>query len=78
MDDSPRNTQARAIATIVREFEVDGVRWTVREFPPPSYDRRGRPSLMFASDEIMRRVRTYPANWADLSDAELLAVSGNC
>ena len=35
------------------------------------------PSLLFVSDYSIRRVREYPANWFQLSDAELFAVSLN-
>ena len=55
-------------------IDADGQRWVVREVEPPRYDRRGR-SLIFLSNEAMRRVREYPANWRECSDEELIAVS---
>jgi hypothetical protein len=49
--------------------------WLVRELVGGSYDRRAQPSLVFSTDEVMRRVRSYPADWASLSDSDLYAVS---
>jgi leucyl aminopeptidase (aminopeptidase T) len=72
---SEQQQSARPISPVIREIERNGVKWVVQEFPAPNYDRRGDPSLMFASDEVMRRVRTYPDNWAELSDEELYALS---
>jgi hypothetical protein len=53
----------------------DGRYWTVYEFASSRYDRRGGNSLIFVTDDAMRRVRDYPANWFDLSGDELYAVS---
>lgn len=55
--------------------EPDGSRWRVYEQPFGPYDRRTGHSLIFASDAAVRRVRDYPANWAELSDIELTALS---
>jgi hypothetical protein len=46
--------------------------WLVYELE--QYDRRGR-TLVFESDSIVRRIRNYPANWRDLSDEDLDALS---
>jgi hypothetical protein len=43
--------------------------------PFSDYDRRRGLSLIFASDVAVRRVRSYPANWATLSDEALAALS---
>jgi hypothetical protein len=58
---------------------ADGSRWTVVE-RAPSGEREDAPgrSLYFVSDGIFRRVRTYPAGWRDLPDAELAALSRCC
>jgi hypothetical protein len=53
----------------------DGREWTVRELPPPVYDRRRGPSLVFSADDVWRRVRNYPDDWTELSDAELYEIS---
>ena len=53
----------------------DGREWTVRELPPPSYDRRRGPSLLFSADDVWRRVRRYPADWHERTDAELYTLS---
>ena len=56
-------------------FAADGTRWHVSERPYADYDRRRGPSLIFASDFAVRRVRDFPADWHTLSDEELLALS---
>jgi hypothetical protein len=53
----------------------DQRRWQVREVGPPAYDRRASASLIFYTDEVMRRVRQFPPNWRELSDEELYALS---
>jgi hypothetical protein len=47
----------------------------VQEIRDCGYDRRASFSLVFTSDMVMRRVRNYPPNWIELSDAELIALS---
>jgi len=47
----------------------------VQEIRDWGYDRRTSSSLVFTSDDTMRRVRNYPASWIELSDAELIALS---
>jgi hypothetical protein len=47
----------------------------VRELPSLPYDRRSQLTLVFVSDDVMRRVRHYPPNWFELADEELLKVS---
>jgi hypothetical protein len=41
----------------------------------PYGDETGGASLVFASDDAVRRVRRYPPNWSELSEDELLALS---
>ena len=53
---------------------TDG-QWRVYEVDSGPYDRRSGPSLIFESDGVLRRVRDYPAEWRELSDAELMEVS---
>lgn len=62
------------VGAVRQIFAPDGSVWGVAEVTGPTYDRRGN-SLVFFNEEAMRRVRNYPANWSDLSDAELYAVS---
>jgi hypothetical protein len=52
---------------------VDGD-WRVYE-QASVYDRRVKPDLVFETDGVIRRVREYPSNWAELSDAALMSVS---
>ncbi|HVX40452.1 MAG TPA: hypothetical protein VHB25_12850 [Gemmatimonadaceae bacterium] len=49
--------------------------WQVREIASPTYDRRRGRSLVFISDDVMRRVWSYPANWYELSDETLYLLS---
>jgi len=58
-----------------REVAMDGVLWFVYEMPASSLDRRASPSLIFESEETVRRVRVYPENWRELSDVDLFALS---
>lgn len=51
----------------------DGTDWLVYELSGVYYDRRR--SLVFESETTIRRVRTFPDDWALLSDEELLALS---
>ena len=55
--------------------DADGGHWLVYEQAYADYDRRSGVSLIFNSDSAVRRVRHFPANWLELSDAELLALS---
>src|SRR3954452_7531863 len=51
----------------------EGRRWTVFE-SPSTYDRR-KLSLVFYSLDVIRRVRNYPADWHEWTDAALLDLS---
>ena len=54
---------------------INGRQWVVKEVPPSQPDVGGRPSLVFASDHVIRRVRDFPPDWFDWSDEDLYAVS---
>ena len=58
-----------------RQIVVEGVAWLVYEIPADQFDRRSSSALIFESDDIMRRVRDYPADWHTLPDDALLALS---
>lgn len=75
--DNPPPPGARRNAPRSRTLLIDGEIWTVREETRGQYDRRSRPDLVFESAAIVRRVRDYPDDWLQLSDAELMAVSAN-
>ena len=64
-DGQPRTHQAE------RRFTVVGEAWAVWE------DLRTLPgpSLVFENTKIARRVHEYPANWRELSDEDLYALS---
>lgn len=68
----PRTNFARGASRVV--IDAQGEHWFVFEHTP-EYDRRATPTLVFMSELIVRRVRTFPANWEELSDSELFAVS---
>lgn len=68
-------SQLRELQRTARRISSDGAFWLVYELPAKAYDRRQAPSLVFESDQVVRRVRDYPANWRDLSDDDLLALS---
>jgi hypothetical protein len=55
-----------------RSIVVNGHAWTVREAVDPVTLKR---TLVFFGTGTARRVRTYPANWRDLSDEQLYALS---
>lgn len=66
----------QSISSVLRTVrDTTGREWRVRETPPPSYDRRQRPSLIFDCDSVIRRVRDYPKNWYELSNEDLFALS---
>ena len=51
------------------------MRWVVREVPAPSFDRRGGTHLVFDGELVMRRLRTFPPDWHQLSDDDLYALT---
>lgn len=55
--------------------DPEGRVWFVRELSSATYDRRGATSLVFLTDDAMRRVRAFPEGWRELSDPELYALS---
>ena len=60
----------------VRFLEADGHRWRVHEVPAPEFDRRRAGThLLFYAETVMRRVRTFPPTWFDLTDADLYALT---
>jgi hypothetical protein len=65
----------RAARSAARQVVVDGMPWLVYELPPAPFDRRSSPSLVFESDNTVRRIRTFPAGWRSLSDEALFALS---
>jgi len=69
-----QGAQLRA-AGKVRLLSADGLRWTVREVSAPPFDRRGGTHLVFDGELVMRRLRSFPAEWYDLSDDALYALS---
>jgi hypothetical protein len=73
----PPGTVARARERESRTFkDRGGVWWRVYELPAhETSDARWEQCLIFESAETVRRVRDYPANWRDLSAAELEGLS---
>jgi len=58
---------------IVRSVVSEGCTWTVDERPVPY--GHSQHALVFMSDRIARRVKHYPANWFELPDEALAALS---
>jgi hypothetical protein len=56
-------------------LDADGAHWLVYEQSFGDYDRRSGMSLIFSSDAAVRRVRDYPADWFNLPDEDLAALS---
>jgi hypothetical protein len=69
------NLQRRSVGTARIIVAADGREWIVREVPAPDFDRRQHATLVFEAPDVMRRVRQYPDNWRELTDAELYEVS---
>jgi len=75
-NDIPIPSQARGTEpSRFRRLLADGYRWVVTEVAAPRFDRRGGTHLMFDGETVMRRVRVFPANWYELADDELYALS---
>lgn len=75
VDETSRDAATKP-GTKVRHFlDAESQVWTVREVKHEGYDRRSTNSLLFERHDVVRRVRNFPANWATLSDAELVALS---
>jgi hypothetical protein len=55
-----------------RRFVLDGIAWSVHEARVPYLSDVY--SLVFESAKIARRTRNYPADWFELSVAELAAL----
>jgi hypothetical protein len=43
--------------------------------PAADFDRRHGATLVFEAPDVMRRVRTYPKEWRELTDEQLYEVS---
>ena len=56
-------------------ISIDNEEWRIYELLPVSYDRRACNTLVFESEGVMRRVRTFPDNWRELPAKALLALS---
>jgi len=65
----------RAARSGARQIVIEGVPWLVFELPPGPFDRRSTPSLLFESENTVRRVRSYPTDWRDLPEAALFELS---
>jgi hypothetical protein len=58
-----------------RQLTIEGVPWLVYEMPASRFDRRSAPSLIFESEDTIRRVRIFPEDWRQMSDEELITLS---
>ena len=73
--DKDRTSFIEVLATREVTDPATGIRWLIHEVRDVRYDRRAARSLIFTSDEAMRRVRTYPDDWMTLDVVALLRVS---
>jgi hypothetical protein len=55
-----------------RKLHMDGKDWFIYELAATAGEAA---SLVFETELMVRRIRTYPANWAALDDASLSALS---
>jgi hypothetical protein len=74
-DDSSSTRESDQSELHARRIYADGEVWIVREIRAPVFDRRGGTHLIFEGAEVMRRVRTFPADWLTLADDDLYALS---
>jgi hypothetical protein len=74
-DDSASFEGLRKAQRAARQLRAGGAVWLVYELRAIPFDRRSGSSLIFESDDTIRRVRNYPENWRELSDEELFALS---
>jgi hypothetical protein len=72
---SQRSFDEEQPATGKRSFYHDHDLWFVGERPARTSDIGRAPHLVFESEGVIRRVRTFPADWRDLSDFELWELS---
>jgi hypothetical protein len=70
--DSSAGSETPASRTFL---DSEGTQWQVYEQSFGDYDRRTGMSLIFASEAAVRRVRDFPADWMQLSNDDLLALS---
>jgi len=57
-------------------LDADGARWQVREVDARDVPgARGERCLLFEGEGVVRRVWTYPHNWAHLPPEELVSLS---
>jgi hypothetical protein len=68
---SPRGRAPEELEEDRLVHDEDGHLWRVREVRFAD----ARPSLIFESEVSFRRVRAYPADWRQLGDQELYALS---
>jgi len=70
VDEDPAPNDVRSLESCRVIVDAAGRRWLVYE-AAISYDRRIA-SLVFETQDVVRRLRQYPPTWASLSVAELL------
>jgi hypothetical protein len=58
-----------------RQIRGEGVVWLVYELSASPFDRRSKVALVFENDGAVRLVRSFPAEWRDLGEEALFALS---
>jgi hypothetical protein len=69
---TPRDLASIPAIGLERSLTIDKHEWEVRELIDPV---SLSPTLVFLGASAARRVRSYPANWRELPDKELYALS---
>ena len=77
VDDLDKAREAvRAAKREAIHVTTGGIRWCVYEVPATAMDRRSTPSLVFETDDVVRRIRNYPPEWRDLTEEDLVRLMG--
>jgi hypothetical protein len=69
-DDRPQQQQREVQARVL--LDRQGNEWSVREVETPQAWAHAGRCLIFSSPAVVRRVWSYPREWARLSSRELL------
>jgi len=71
-DDRPQQHEREVQARVLLDRE--GNEWSVREVDTPQAWAHAQRCLIFSSPAVVRRIWSYPREWARLTSRELLAL----
>ena len=72
VETNPRAERLAQVRAPSRKLHMEGRDWFIFELAATANEAA---SLVFETELMVRRIRTYPANWAALDDASLYALS---